>query len=186
MDEYADYRVEAPPERVGDTQKLVKLAQDLVAAEDLIASLETQLAEAKATRRGLAEHDIPDLMSDMELDSYKTTTGVEIGLQEVVNAHISKERADEAHEWIEETGNGNLIKRQFVIEFGRGDEAWARKFAGDLKKRKRKLNHVVKRAVHPQTLGKFVRDRLRDGKEVEMTLLGVHQKKVARVTVAGQ
>ena len=70
-----------------------------------------------------------------------------------------------------------------VIEFGKEDEPWARKFLRDCAQRVRPLNMKHKKDVHPSTLQAWVRKRLDDGDEIPMEKFGVYRQRMTQVTM---
>lgn len=187
-DPYAEFRDD--PDEVVESNNLVKtltdLAQEQVAAEALVASLEQQLADAKEKLREIREGRLPAVMDEIDLGSYSTKGGIEIEIKEAIRGSIPKATESEAFQWLEDNDNANLIKRQFVIEFGKDEEKWANKFEADLKKRKRQLAVARKKAVNPQTLQAFVRTKLSEGVDFPMKLFGVYRQRFAKVTVKEQ
>ena len=179
----ADYVDENPDVSEDAMARLSKLAQDQLDAIALVESLEQQLKDAKASLRAISEHRLPDLMDELELEEFKTKNGTEIKVGEAIRGSIPEDNKEKAFAYLEETNNGKIIKNQFVIEFGKGDEAWAKKFQRDLNRRKKKLNTKVKKSVHPQTLYGFVREQLEAGVDFPMDLFGVFRQRFAKVKI---
>ncbi len=161
------------------------LAQDQLDADTRVAHLEEQLREAKATLRDIAENRLPTLLDEAELGQSTITTpaGIIIKVGEIIRGSIPKPNEVEAFQWLEDNNNGALIKRNFSIDFGKGDDKWADKFQRDCAQRKRPLNIKRKKTVHPQSLQAFVRQRLTDGKPFPMDLFGVFRQRAAKVTM---
>lgn len=186
MTEY-DYSEFKSDEPVGENlmARIQGLAQEQIAAEARIASLDEQLAEAKTALRNVREVRLPELLDEAELgDSIITTpAGHKVQLGVAIRGTIPTVTEEKAFAWLEENKNGKLIKRTFAIEFGKGDEAWANKFERDCAQRKRPLNLKRKKGVHPQTLQSFVRQQLEEGVDFPMDLFGVFRQRFAKVTL---
>lgn len=90
-------------------------------------------------------------------------------------------RLDEALAWLDDN-HPDVVKRKFEIMFGREDQKLADKFERDLAQRKRPLPVIRGRTVHPQTLNALVRNLIEQNFQVPRDLLGVHEKKVAKIT----
>lgn len=182
--DYSEFKSDEP---VGENlmARIQGLAQEQIAAETRIASLDEQLAEAKAALRNVKEVQLPELLDEAELgDSIITTpAGYKVQLGVAIRGSIPKVMESKAFLWLEEHENGKLIKRTFAIEFGKGDETWANKFERDCAQRKRPLNIKRKKGVHPQTLQSFVRQQLDEGVDFPMDLFGVFRQRFAKVTV---
>lgn len=177
-----DQFYDAPDIDLTDTRKkLEALAVEMSDATVAVAKAEDALAEAKGALRDVAEKRLPDLMVEVGFKKFTTSNGVDIELVEKKRAHIKEENRDAAMAYLEEAGYGNLIKRQFVIDFGRDDEAWAKRFQRDLARRKKRVNSKVKRTVHSSTLEKFVRESVEDGLELDFDILGVYDQKIAKI-----
>lgn len=181
--DYSRYKEDTPPPGENLLKILNYLAVDQVAAEALVLSLQEQLDDAKETLRELCEQTLPKVMDEADLEVFKTRDGVEIKVAEMVRGSIPKATETEAFAWLEANEQGRLIKRQFVIEFGKDEERWATKFETDLRRRKRELAVKRKKSVNPQTLQAFVRSLLADGKPFPMKTFGVYRQRFTKVTV---
>jgi uncharacterized protein (DUF927 family) len=181
--DYGKYQDDPPP--IGDNiiKHLHSLAIDQVAAEALVLSLDEQLRAASEALRELSEKTLPAVMEEINLDTYKTKDGIEIKIGEVVRGSIPKGNETEAFAWLEENNQGRLIKRQFVIEFGKDEERWANKFETDLRRRKRTLAVKRKKGVNPQTLQAFVRSLLAEGQPFPMDVFGIYRQRFTKVVV---
>lgn len=180
--DYSDYK---PEEEVSDNAAtvLAQLAQEQVAAEALIASLEEQLTSAKAALNEVKERRIPAVMDELDLERFTTRDGVDIKISEQIRGSIPKAKEAEAFNWLESNDNANLIKRTFTIQFGKDEDKWADKFERDLARRKKPLAVKREKKVSPQTLQAFVMGRLAEGHDFPMELFGVYRQRFAKVTV---
>lgn len=156
---------------------------ELVAAEKAVKEAEEALKQANIMYRNLREAVLPELMKDMGFESLRTVDGVDVELEEDIHAHISEERNEAAIKWLDENGHGDLVKRLVVIKFDRTQEALARKFQADLKKRKVQLPAEMSMKVHPSTLKSFVKKALEDGVDIPIDTFGVHRRTVAKITM---
>lgn len=152
-------------------------------AEAEVARLEEELKKAQAELRNIKEHVIPRLMDDASQVRVTTKDGITVEVEEKLRGSIPESSAEAALSYLEEHGAGAIIKRQFIIEFGKGDEAWAKKFAADLAKRKRPLLAKTKRAVHPQTLLAYLREQLEAGEAVPLEVFGVYRQRSSKISL---
>ncbi len=186
-DEQHDYRDFQQVVAVGGNlmSRIEGLAQEQLDAEAMVATLEERLAEAKMAALSIREHKLPDLLDSADLGESTITTpaGHIIKMGEAIRGSIPKGKEQPAFDWLEDNKNGRLIKRTFIIEFGKGDEAWANKFERDCARRKRTLNLKRKQGVHPQTLQAFVRQQLDEGVAIPMDVFGVYRQRFASVKV---
>lgn len=163
--------------------QLSGLAMDQKRAEAAVAQAEEALATAKAELKRISEQEIPDLMDKAEMTDYTTKDGIKIKIKEKVHGSIPKDKEAQAFDWLKENKHDDLIKREFKIQFGKNDEAWANKFLADLNKRKRPLAFELKRTVHPSTLSSFVAGQLEQGVDFPMDTFGVFRKRSSVIEV---
>ena len=170
-------------DEIGDSllAQLSVLAAEQQEAERDVEELAGRLDQAKDRLRRLSEQQIPELMDMAGVAEFTTSDGLKLKVSETIRGSIPQATAGEAFRWLEENNYGHLIKREFKIEFGRDEERWAAEFEAELKQRSRPLRHEIKRAVHPQTLGAFVRGLLEEGRDVPMDLLGVFRQRRTKV-----
>jgi hypothetical protein len=165
--------------------QLAGLAMDQKRAEAAVAAAEEALVEAKEELRRISERSIPELMDAAEMAEYTTKDGIKIKVQEQIRGSIPKEptKNEAAFKWLEDNGHGDLPKREFIIRFAKSEEAWAKKFAADLKKRKKPLAYEVKRSVHANTLAAFVKGQLEAGVDFPLETFGVFRQRVSKIEV---
>jgi hypothetical protein len=179
---YDDIKREIGP---GDNvlAQLSGLALDQKRLEAEVAKAEEALAEAQAKLKQVAERDIPQLMDAAEMTSYTTKDGITIKIKETIRGSIPEATKEQAFEWLREHDHDNLIKREFNIQFNKAEEAWAKKFEADLRKRKKPLAVTVKRSIHASTLGAFVKVQLEEGVDFPMDIFGVFRQRSSKVEV---
>lgn len=163
--------------------QLAGLALEQKRAEAEVAKAEEALAVAKTELKRLCEQEIPDLMDKAETSDHTTKDGIRIKIKEKVHGSIPKANEEKAFTWLKEHNHDALIKREFKIQFGKDEEAWAQKFLKDLQKRKRPLAFELKRAVHPSTLSSFVTSQLESGVDFPMDIFGVFRKRSSEIEV---
>jgi len=166
----------------GNMQKALTDAADKhEALEAEIAELELLLETSKTALKELSTNTIPQIMDGM-MGEFRLDDGRVLEIGEKVRASIAGEKAGPAVEWLDDNGHSDIVKRQFIIQFNRNDEAWAKKFEADLRKRKKPLNVVRKHTVHPQTLEAFVREQLGEGVALPIDTFGIYRQKTSKVT----
>mgnify|MGYP003636561054 CR=1 FL=1 len=178
-DPYADIRP-APAAGSNILAALNQKAEDLITVEDEIEALQEELTKKNDRLRQIREFELPELMDAAEQTEIGTKAGHRVIMDETLRASLSKHKT-EALNWLENNEHGDLIKRQFVISFDRDDEAWAKKFAADLKKRKKPLSTKVERTVHANTLTAFVKAALKEGVDIPQETFGVFRQRFAKV-----
>lgn len=162
---------------MSDLQRAVQLAELLLKLRQNVERLETELEAAKKDMRRVEQEDLPDLMQELGLETFKLTTGELIEVKPEVDCGISEERRTRAHAWLTENGFGGLIKTEVVAKFGREEReaavACAQQIGGEMIER-----------VHPSTLKSFVKEQMAAGKPVPFDLFGVHPYNKVKITAA--
>lgn len=164
-------------------QQLTKLAEEQRRLEDLIARSEVKLGEYREQFKAIAERQLPNLMDELELEEFKTKSGLKIKVSEKIRASIPEARMDEAIQWLDENKHDKLVRRLFVIQFNKEEEDWANKFQRDLRQRKKPVNCTQKKDIHNRTLVSFVTRELEAGNELPLDLFGVFRQRVSLVEV---
>ncbi|QYW02137.1 hypothetical protein CPT_Sonora_034 [Stenotrophomonas phage Sonora] len=168
-----------PAAAEGELARLTALAEDQARAEAEVARLEAELGKARDRLRDVAERQVPELMDGIGIESFKTSTGLKIEIAETIRASISVANAPRAFAWLREHGHAALIKRGISLAFGKGQDEKADLLVKELEEKG--LDVEDKTSVHPSTLASFVRENLRDGKEIPLDLLGVHRQRVSKI-----
>ena len=179
MDDYSQFRDEIAPTTVlSQIAAHVGRYHELTKRRDCVAD-ELELLDDELKQ--LVERDIPTLLDTNGLTTITTADGLKVVVEEKIQASIKEGNRIAAHGWLEETGNGDIIKTKMIAEFGRNELEFAREAA-------RKLEDQIDRSVsiaetvHPQTLSAVVRELLRDGEFVPQELLGVTRIRKAKIT----
>lgn len=180
-DDYSDIKREEVGNKDNILAQLSAYAMDQLAAEAKVLKLEEDLAVAQADLKRISERLIPELMDAAEMQEYTTKDGLKIKVNETIRGSIPKDKAEPAFAWLAEHKHDDLIKREFNIRFGKGDEAWAKKFEADLRKRKKPVAVEVKRTVHASTLASFVKGQLEAGVDFPLELFGVFRQRASKV-----
>jgi hypothetical protein len=178
--DYSAFKQE--PDQVGGNlmSALISLADQQEAAQAEVERLEMLLDEAKKNFQRISEHEIPKLMDGID-GKLNLPDGRVVTISEKIRASITSEKKPVAFKWLDDNDHGGLIKRRFIIEFGRDQEEWAKKFEADLAKSKTPLNVKQEQNVHWQTLDAFVRQQLENGEELPLELFGVFRQRFAEI-----
>lgn len=174
--------VEADPEGPTDEQRrqVTVSAKEAMRLQDEIAALQAQI-NTRAERLSLIlENELPAAMKIIGQTKVPLIGGAEIQLADIVRASILVDNRDTAHRWLEKNGGEPLVKRKITIEFGMGEQAWAKKFMRDMEQRKKKLHATFTEAVHPGSLTKFVKEKKAAGKDID-TSINIYEATVAEI-----
>ena len=167
---------------MSDLQRVVQMAELLLKLRENVESLETQLEKAKTDMRRVEQVDLPDLMQELGLETFKLKSGETVEVKPEVECSITEEKRSAAHSWLVGKGFGGLIKTEVVVTFGRGEHDAAEDFAEEVTKQGKQPNLVER--VHPSTLKSFVKEQMAAGNPVPFDLFGVHPYNKVKITAA--
>jgi len=155
------------------------LCKQQLALEKRIADLEEELKDAKREHRKIAEDLLPAAMDEHGMSQLKMDDGSEISVSPYYSASISKDRADEAFQWLTEAGHGSLIKIHVTAAFGRGEDNLAKDLLAELEQRG--MATQTKTWVEPMTLKSFVKEQVEKGENLPYDLLGIFVGQRAKI-----
>lgn len=162
-----------------DLGRLAELAKDQFAAEQEVAEADAALKAAKAKLRDIAERDIPELMATIGVSEFSTTSGLKIKIRRVIRASIPVAKRPTAYRWLDDHGEGGMIKRSVLVGFNRDQQDEARSLLDDLRKKFENVREDQK--VEPSTLRAWIREQLDAGKTIPMELFGAQEVRVADI-----
>lgn len=149
-----------------------------------VAVLELQLKKAQERVRDLEEQTIPELLESIgwaESSKLVTPAGNRVELKRSVHASIYAAAREQVFQWLDDHGEGGMIKRKVIVPFGRDDEASAKSLEETL--RADGFETTVERKVEPATFSAWVRQRVEAGDELPPdNLISIENKKVAKVS----
>ena len=179
-DEYAEYR-DAP----GDNFKAVlrSLADEYLEAEAEVARKEHELEVAKANKKDIAEVRIPQATEGMD-GKFDLGDGRELQLKEEIRASIAGEKKDPAIRWLDDNDYGHIVKRQVIIEFGKGETERTEAFMKAVKALEAELGTLVVKtnfSVHNATLVSWVKEQLGEGVDLPVDVFGIYRQRTAKV-----
>lgn len=165
-------------------QDLANLSKQVTIAAELqrtIDGLEEMVKAHKQDLHNLTTRVIPDIMRGANTSLHKTNDGVKVELKDFINGSLPKDEDDrkKALAWLEKNGAKDLIKTSFNVALGRGQKSAAdnvRKAFGKLG-----VTYQEKEDVHSQSLYAFSRERMKEGKELPLDLLGLYAGQVAKI-----
>jgi len=96
-----------------------------------------------------------------------------------VHASIPVARREEAFTWLREQGLDDIIKNDVICTFGKGQDNMAKDVVGILSERGFEPN--TKTHVHPSTLKAFIKERVTDGKPIDLDMFGAFIANAAEI-----
>lgn len=162
---------------MSDLQRVVQMAELLLKLRENVTRLEAELEAAKKDVRRVEQEDLPDLMQELGLETFKLKSGETIEVKPEVDCSISEDRRAKAHEWLTAHGFGGLIKTEVIAKFGRDERDAALACA-------QQINGEVIERVHPSTLKSFVKEQMAAGAGLPFDLFGVHPYSKVKITAS--
>jgi len=157
----------------GDLSALLAQAQELVALEREIKDLDALLKAKNGRATELKTQILPDKMAEVGLSEFKTPSGDRLKVEDFVSGSLPKDpmKRKAAIQALEGMGADGIIRNELLLAFEKSQHNEAMALADDL--RQKGFNAEITSGVHPQTYLAFVRERLRNGEEVNAEVLGI-------------
>ena len=105
--------------------------------------------------------------------------GLTVERKMMVHASIPQDRKEEAFAWLRDKGLDDIIKNDVTCSFGKGEDNMAGDVVGMLKERG--FDPKTKTHVHPSTLKAFVKERVTDGKPIDLDMFGAFIANAAQI-----
>ena len=149
---------------------LVAAAQHQQYLEDYIAEYEGLLKNYKERHRKQSQEIVPNMMAELEINSFELDNGYKVSIKETYFASIPEANMYACFEWLRQNNLNGIIKTVVAANFGKGEDQEAQKVLDTLTE----MGVVadVKSAIHPQTLKSFVKERITKGLEFDLDLFG--------------
>jgi septum formation inhibitor MinC len=155
---------------VSEVDPISKACQDYLKSEEEINNLELLIKAKKESLRQQNEL-IVQLMEERGVTSIKMSDGQSVDIKPFYTGSITKEKQEEAFQWLRDHGFDDLIKNQVIVKFGRAEDEKANDVFTELAKQGLDTDRNVK--VEPMTLKGFIREMIESGKELPMETFGV-------------
>lgn len=171
---------------LNDSSKLgtvTALARSQLALHELVLASEAKTKKLKEELRSIQEDLLPAAMTELGLNSIELNDGSKVVVKTFYGASINKEHLDQAFDWLNSEGFGDLIKNVVTASFNRGEEEDAQTLAEELEGVGLRVG--TKKWVEPMTLKAFVREQVEEGKDLPQDLFNVFIGEKANITRKG-
>ena len=165
-----DLRRDKKDFEVNEVDPISKACQDYLKSEEEINNLELMIKAKKESLRQQNEH-IVQLMEERGVKSIRMTGGQSVDIKPFYTGSITKEKQEEAFQWLRDNGYDDIIKNQVIVKFGRAEDEQALKVWNSLMNEGLDTERNTK--VEPMTLKGFIREMIENGKELPMETFGV-------------
>lgn len=169
---------EQTPVDLGEINRLAMQAATLQEKKEnlleMIAAIDTDLG-------AICRSQLPEALMKARLKDFTMENGAKVELSDILSGSLPKEdgKRKKALEWIVAAGAGDIIKRKIAVVLGKGTDKTATRIAAALEKIG--VDYENKMDVHAQTLLAFVRERLAEGLETPLDVLGIYKDKFAKI-----
>lgn len=156
-----------------------RIADQQLALERDLEQLDAEYRAKKNLHVQVSQIDLPDAMSAMGLSSFKLENGASIEIKKGVDANITEANKPPAYSWLRNNGHGAIIKHEFKVPFGPGED----KKALDLSKHLEKIAHDFSSSttIHAMTLRAWAKTQLEEGNEIPESITA-YEYSVAKIT----
>lgn len=167
----------APSDRLDVLNEKLATAFEL---ESVIEQAEADLAALKQSLNGLKTVEIPDLMTELQMDEV-TRDGWKVKLSDFVSGSLPKEEEKKAAaiKWLEENEGGELLKTSVSIAFAKSQHEDAVKIHNRLISDG--YGAMIESGVHSASLQAFARERIKNGDALDIDVLGLYTGTVAKI-----
>jgi hypothetical protein len=162
----------------GTGKQLSDLVRALRNVEQQIDDAENHLKALKQEKHKLSVENIPALMDEMGVERLDVD-GLTVERKMMVHASIPQDRKDEAFAWLRDNNLDDIIKNDVTCSFGKGQDNLAGDVVGILQDRG--FDPKTKTHVHPSTLKAFVKERVTDGKPIDLDMFGAFIANAAQI-----
>lgn len=162
--------------------KLRKLGEDMMQLEREVSDLEELLKIKRSAAYKLKTERLPEEMAKAGLSFFELKSGGSIEIKDFVQGSLPKEdeqRRIEAIAYLSEIDGEGIIKNSITIEFSKSQHNEALSLNAELQQKG--FETVLKHDVHTGTLQAFIREKLRNGENVDANKLGCQIGQVAKV-----
>jgi hypothetical protein len=162
----------------GTGKQLSQLVRTLRDVETKISEAEDYIKTLKQEKHKLSVENIPALMDEMGVERLDVDGSV-VERKMIVAASIPNDRKDEALGWLRDNNLDDIIKNDITVSFGKGEDNVAGDVIGLLKDRG--FDPQTKTHVHPSTLKAFVKERVTEGKPIDLDMFGAFISNTAQI-----
>lgn len=174
-----------PEEQLGRLSVLAETSRKWQRTVDM---LESELKKAKEQLDRYNNELIPQLMDDLKIKNFTTSSGVKVEVKEDIRANPGgakdMDRFLKVCAWLTASGHAALIRHEVGLQFGPGEEEAVAKVLAALEPVADSLNKPIadERSINTNTFAAFIREQLKDGKEVP-EFCNVFRQRVAKIVV---
>lgn len=173
FEEYLETPADSLMSQVNEAAKRLEAAQEAASEADIEAKAR------KAELKQIQEVELPNLLETAGLKSCETLDGKKVNVSEYIRANIPDDKELDAFLWLEDNGHGDIIKDQFTIALGKGNDELASEIEEFLTKKG--VDFARKRGVHHSTLSALIKELMEEGVPVPLDIFGAYRQRIAKI-----
>lgn len=166
-------------EAVDKLGRISELADKMTELDKQIVIQEAALSKLQKERALIAEKDLPELFEAVGVQEIVTTSGAKLKLGEKIRHSLSRDNKAAAFKWLEDHGQGGMVKNAVVVAFNKGQEAdvqWFMELIDGAFPDTR-----VDKEVASATLGAYLRQAIKDEVEIPEKIFGIYRQKAVEL-----
>ena len=155
--------------------KLDKVSRLVSEAARLQEDVDRSAEENKHFKKALhkvTDELLPAALEELDLEKVVMKDGSEIQIKDIYAASIPKDRKPEAFAWLREHGDGDIIKNNVTVTFGKGEDDDAKSFMDMCDEQGFAPEQLEK--IEPMTLKAWLRERVEAGDAIPLDLFGAY------------
>lgn len=166
------------------TSQVGEMSKEIIKRETEILRLEGLMEVEEFALNQVQGLKLPELLDSMGIAEIKLKDGSFVEVKKFFSPHISEERKEAAHAWMDANGFGSLIKKVAIVAIDRGDKL----ALSDLIKwlQDNKYDFAIDEQVNAATLKAMVKGQLESTEEgtpkPPLDLFGIFIAKKAMIT----
>lgn len=166
--------------QLNDMEHLVNEAVELNKQVDKIKK---QLDEKTKELHRVTRGQIPDMMASCGISHFTTSKGLRVSIKDVIDGSLPKEDEEKrkaALNWLMNHDGSGIISGEIVIPFSKGQHNYKEEIKTALERIA--ADYFESEEVHHMSLKAFARERIRNGEEVPLQLLGLRALRFAQIS----
>ena len=164
--------------------KVSRLANECARLQEDVERTEEENKNFKKALYKVTDELLPEALEELGIEKLTLKDGSEIVVKPIYAASIPKAKKAEAYDWLREHGDGDIIKNNVTVTFGKGEDQDAQAFmlmCGD-----QGFTPQQAEKIEPMTLKAWLREKVEAGDPVPLDLFGAFISNRAKLTRKGK
>ncbi len=162
-------------------KRLTEMARELRKCKSNIADLQIKLIEWQKNESRIELEDMPELMRELDMQSFELKDGTKIEVIEDLKCGITEANREPAHAWLRTNNFGGIIKTELTQHYAAGELEAATKNASAILELTGRPAEVSE-TIHAGTLKAFLKEQRAKGTKIPATLFGLFPFSKAKVS----